>query len=48
MVGVKFTLTNQRALILEYLKENYTHPSVEEIFSFVKKKTSPNKQKNCL
>lgn len=38
MVGVKFTLTNQRALILEYLKENYTHPSVEEIFSFVRKK----------
>jgi len=38
MVGVKFKLTNQRAIILEYLKENYTHPSVEEIFGFVKNK----------
>ena len=38
MVGVKFKMTNQRAIILEYLKENYTHPSVEEIFGFVKNK----------
>jgi len=38
MAGVKFTLTNQRAIILDYLKENYNHPSVEEIFSFVKNK----------
>jgi Fur family ferric uptake transcriptional regulator len=38
MVGVKFTLTNQRAIILDYLTVNYHHPSVEEIFSFVKKK----------
>ena len=38
MAVVKFTLTNQRAIILNYLKENYNHPSVEEIFSFVKNK----------
>ena len=38
MVGVKFTMTNQRAIILEYLKKNYTHPSVQEIFGFVKNK----------
>jgi len=38
MGGVKFKMTNQRAIILEYLKENYNHPSVEEIFSFVKSK----------
>jgi Fur family ferric uptake transcriptional regulator len=38
MAVVKFTLTNQRAIILDYLKENYNHPSVEEIFSFVKNK----------
>ena len=36
MAGVKFT--NQRVIILDYLKENYNHPSVEEIFGFVKKK----------
>jgi len=38
MAGVKFTLTNQRAIILDYLKKNHNHPSVEEIFGFVKKK----------
>jgi Fur family transcriptional regulator, ferric uptake regulator len=38
MAVIKFTLTNQRAIILDYLKENYNHPSVEEIFGFVKNK----------
>ena len=38
MAESNFKLTNQRAMILEYLKENYDHPSVEEIFGFVKKK----------
>ena len=33
-----FKLTNQRAIILDYLKENYNHPSVEEIFNYVKNK----------
>jgi Fur family ferric uptake transcriptional regulator len=33
-----FKLTNQREVIWCYLKENYTHPSVEEIFNFVKTK----------
>ena len=38
MVRVKFKITNQRAIILEHIKENYTHPSVEEIYGFIKKK----------
>mgnify|MGYP001607470339 CR=1 FL=1 len=38
MVGFKFKMTNQRVIILDYLKENYNHPSVEEIFGFVKNK----------
>lgn len=36
MGEIKFKLTNQRVIILDYLKENYSHPSVEEIFNFVK------------
>lgn len=38
MLKKSFTLTNQRAIILEYLKENYSHPSVDEIFTFVKQR----------
>ena len=29
----KFKMTNQRAVILDFLKENHNHPNVEEIFS---------------
>ncbi|NOZ80644.1 MAG: transcriptional repressor [DPANN group archaeon] len=38
MVNYDFRLTNQRAIISEYLKENHDHPSVEEIFKHVKNK----------
>ena len=38
MLKINFKLTNQRAIILDYLKENYSHPSVEKIFNFVKNK----------
>ncbi len=38
MEVINFKLTNQRVIILDYLKENYSHPSVEEIFNFVKNK----------
>jgi Fur family ferric uptake transcriptional regulator len=38
MKEINFKLTNQRAIILDYLKENYNHPSVKEIFIFVKNK----------
>jgi len=33
-----FRLTNQRTIILEYIKDNYSHPAVENIFNFVKEK----------
>ena len=33
-----FKLTNQRAVILDYIRDNYNHPSVEEIFNAVKRK----------
>ena len=45
MFEANFKLTNQRAIILEYLKENYTHPSVQEIFGFVKKKLPQTSKK---
>lgn len=33
-----FKLTNQRAIILDYLKENHEHPSVEDVYKFVRQK----------
>lgn len=33
-----FKLTNQRLVILDFIKENFKHPSVEEIYSYTKKK----------
>ena len=41
MSGNKFKLTNQRAIILDYLKENYNHPTVGEIFNYVKDNKIP-------
>ena len=38
MATNKFKLTNQRVTILDYLKENYTHPTVDVIFNYVKNK----------
>lgn len=29
-------LTNQRLKILEFIKENYTHPSVDEVYEYCK------------
>jgi Fur family ferric uptake transcriptional regulator len=38
-MGIKnFKLTNQRAVILDYLHDNHSHPTVEEIYTNVKKK----------
>jgi Fe2+ or Zn2+ uptake regulation protein len=34
----KITYTNQRVEILNYLKDNYNHPTVEDVFEAVKKK----------
>lgn len=34
----KITYTNQRVEILNFLKDNYGHPTVEEVFEAVKKK----------
>jgi len=34
----KITYTNQRIEILNFLKDNYNHPTVEEVFEAVKKK----------
>lgn len=31
-------MTSQREIILKYLRENYTHPSVEEVFLHAKEK----------
>jgi Fur family ferric uptake transcriptional regulator len=31
-------LTNQRAEILDFLKDNFTHPTVEEVYEAVKEK----------
>jgi len=33
-----YRLTNQRAIILDYLKDNRDHPSVDEIYNYVKTK----------
>ena len=33
-----FKLTNQRLIILDYMKDNYRHPSVEEVYLHVKKR----------
>jgi Fur family transcriptional regulator, ferric uptake regulator len=30
-----FKLTNQRVIIFDYLKDNYSHPSVEEVYKYV-------------
>jgi Fur family peroxide stress response transcriptional regulator len=38
LVKNKFKLTNQRIIILDYLRENYNHPSVEDIFQSVRNK----------
>jgi len=38
MLKNNFKLTNQRKIILDYLKENYNHPTVEDVFIHVKKK----------
>lgn len=34
----KFVLTNQRAIILDFIKDNYSHPTVEEVYKFVRTK----------
>jgi Fur family ferric uptake transcriptional regulator len=34
----KIKYTNQRVEILDFLKDNYTHPTVEEVYEAVKKK----------
>ncbi len=34
----KFVLTNQRSIILDYIKDNHTHPTVDEMFNHVKRK----------
>ena len=34
----KITYTNQRVEILNFLKDNYSHPAVEEVYEAVKKK----------
>lgn len=34
----QFKQTNQRTIILEYLKDNYNHPTVDDVFYFVKNK----------
>ena len=36
MAKTNFKLTNQRLIILDFLKDNYTHPTVEDIFNYVK------------
>jgi Fur family ferric uptake transcriptional regulator len=36
----KIKYTNQRVEILNYLKNNYTHPTVEDVYTAVKKKLS--------
>ncbi len=33
-----FKLTNQRKLILDFVKDNYTHPTVEEVYLAIKEK----------
>ncbi|MFP4117877.1 MAG: Fur family transcriptional regulator [Candidatus Woesearchaeota archaeon] len=38
MEKYEFRLTNQRMIILDYLKNNHEHPSVEDIFGHVRKK----------
>jgi len=40
MEPTKIKYTNQRIEILEFLKENTTHPTVEEVYEAVKKKLS--------
>ena len=36
----KITYTNQRVEILNFLKDNYSHPTAEEVYEAVKKKLS--------
>ncbi|MDD3263334.1 MAG: transcriptional repressor [Candidatus Nanoarchaeia archaeon] len=38
MSNLAFKLTNQRLIILDYLKDNHNHPSVDDVFKFVKEK----------
>ena len=38
MKGVNFKHTNQRVEILNFLKDNTTHPTVEDVFEGVRKK----------
>lgn len=38
MVEGIFKLTNQRQIILDYIKDNQNHPCVEETYNHVKKK----------
>lgn len=38
MLKTTFRLTNHRKIILDYFKDNYNHPSIEEVFNFVKNK----------
>ena len=33
-----FKLTNQRAIILDFLRDNYEHPSVEDVYNHVRQK----------
>jgi Fur family ferric uptake transcriptional regulator len=40
METTKIKYTNQRIEILEFLKDNTTHPTVEEVYDAVKKKLS--------
>ena len=40
MSNPEFKLTNQRLEILNYLKSNYDHPSVDDLFNHIKKKLS--------
>jgi len=36
----KITYTNQRVEILNFLKDNYSHPTADEVFNAVRKKLS--------
>jgi Fur family transcriptional regulator, ferric uptake regulator len=38
MAEIKYT--NQRIEILNYLKDNYSHPTVEQVYDAIKKKLS--------
>jgi Fur family ferric uptake transcriptional regulator len=38
MADVKIKYTNQRVEILNYLKDNYSHPTVDQVFEAVRKK----------